>query len=74
MRIDNATPVAVPTTASISARAHSRRNEDRVHLSVPASTPEKVDRIAAAVQAGTYRVPAMQIAASIIRETLADYH
>jgi len=74
MRIDNTAPAALPTTYLAASRSHSRHGEDQVRLSIPPVSSEKIDRLAAAVDAGTYRVPATLIAASIIRETLADYH
>ncbi|MBZ5601586.1 MAG: flagellar biosynthesis anti-sigma factor FlgM [Acidobacteriia bacterium] len=77
MRINDTTPIQTVTnaTSAKAERASGRAREDSAQLSLAARTAtdsEKVDRLAAAVAAGTYHVPAHEIAASLIDETIAS--
>ena len=72
MRIDSTRlPGILPQQTAASHRAPARR-PDSVHLwsAGLSADPQKIDRLTAAVRAGTYRVPAMQLAASIINWTM----
>ena len=77
MIVNNNTPVQFvpPSTSGKTARTPRHHGQDQVQLSLPSSAysdPQKIAKIAAAVQAGTYYVPPMQIAGSIIREMIAS--
>ena len=75
MRIDNTTPLSPLTQPSTSHGSERKApREDRAQLSLvaqAATDSTKVDELAAAVSVGTYHVPATQIAASMIDETIA---
>ena len=66
MRIDSTTRIGLPTESNTVIRTRPR-GQDYVGLSLPDDS-EKINRLAAAVSAGSYRVSPMQIAASIIHE------
>ena len=62
-------------TPATSERRSAAARQDRSELSLATralNNTEKVDRLAAAVAAGTYSVPPHDIAGSIIDETIAD--
>ena len=73
MRIDNTTPVGLVSTPTKASRQHSlHHGQDQVKLSIAASgDPQKIERLTAAVAAGTYRVSAFQVAGSLINEMIA---
>jgi anti-sigma28 factor (negative regulator of flagellin synthesis) len=75
MRIDNTTPAGIIAPATDQrTNANSARNpQDSVRISSFARGSADSDRIAelsAAVNAGTYHVPALQLAGNIIDETM----
>ncbi len=67
MRIDSTNRIGLTPQSATAIRAQPRRGEDQVRLSIPDHS-EKLNRIAAAVSNGTYRVSAMQIAASMMND------
>jgi anti-sigma28 factor (negative regulator of flagellin synthesis) len=69
MRIETTKPIEVTTQSSTTARKPAQR-QDSIRLSIPDNS-EKLDRLEAALQSGSYRISASQIASSMIEEMLA---
>ena len=84
MKIDNSHPVPPPDASQVRkgpARAEQNRppSEDRVELSGPsantasdASRSARIEQLRAQVQQGAYRVPAEDIAHSIVDDMLGE--
>ncbi len=75
MRIDNPTPAGpiLPSTTANHNRIGKRRAEDQVQISAAFDNSKKIERLAAAVNAGTYYASSWKIAASVIKEMLVSH-
>lgn len=70
MRIDDVRQIGF--SLSPSAQTCRVRTQPADEVRISSSNSQKMEKLAAAVDAGTYRVPAWQIAGSIMEQMLAS--